>query len=126
MYLSECWPGTSCRPYLSAARWRSAAPWARCPWSPLCGPGLSIQCITWIHYTLQVLVTFDVLVVATVARLLTQVLTLLGNISYLESLHIAMALLLHLLAGDEGSDGDAVLLAHHTLGRRLVHLGGAQ
>ena len=36
-----------------------------------------------------------------------------------------MALLLHLLAGDEGSDGDAVLLAHHTLGRRLVHLGGA-
>ena len=31
----------------------------------------------------------------------------------------------HLLAGDEGSDGDTVLLAHHTLGRRLVHLGGA-
>ena len=71
------------------------------------------------------MVTFDVLVVATVARLLTQVLTLLGNISYLESLHIAMALLLHLLAGDEWSDGDTVLLAHHTLGRRLVHLGGA-
>ena len=52
------------------------------------------------------MVTFDVLVVATVARLLTQVLTL-------------------LLAGDEWSDGDTVLLAHHTLGRRLVHLGGA-
>ena len=32
----------------------------------------------------------------------------------------------HLLAGDEGSDGDAVLLAHHTFGRSLVHLGGAQ
>ena len=36
-----------------------------------------------------------------------------------------MAVFGHLLAGDEGSDGDAVLLAHHTLGRRLVHLGGA-
>ena len=71
------------------------------------------------------MVTFDVLVVATVARLLTQVLTLLGMIDCKESLHIAMAVAGHLLAGDEGSDGDAVLLAHHTLGRRLVHLGGA-
>ena len=72
------------------------------------------------------MVTFDVLVVATVARLLAQVLTLLGNMFYLESLPIVMAVSEHLLAGDEGSDGDAVLLAHHTLGRRLVHLGGAQ
>ena len=37
------------------------------------------------------MVTFDVLVVATVARLLAQVLTLLGKIFYLESLHTAMA-----------------------------------
>ena len=47
--------------------------------------------------------TFDVFVVSAVSGLLTQIETL-------------------LLTGDEGSDGDAVLLAHHALGRRLVHL----
>ena len=47
--------------------------------------------------------TFDVFVVSAVSGLLTQIETL-------------------LLTGHEGSDGDAVLLAHHALGRRLVHL----